>query len=77
MKYLIISDYPYHTVKTFFEELDEALKFVPEDNSYSHHKRLLYSRIYELDAYKETEHGISYTLHNPSFRINLNINETI
>lgn len=48
MKYIVITDYPYFTTKKFFEDVQEAVDYIPDIN------KLLNSRIYTLTSYSET-----------------------
>lgn len=64
MNYILICDYPYHTVKTFYVSLFEAMATKPINNVFSNTNRLLNGKIYELSSYNETEHGINYTITN-------------
>lgn len=58
MKFILITDYAYHTLKTFFNE----------EQPQHPDKGKLNSRIYELASYKKNEHGINYSVNLSTVR---------
>jgi hypothetical protein len=63
MKYIVICDYPYNTVKHYFETNDEAIGFTPARAIGWGSNRFLQSRVYELSKYSIDDKGvINYTI---------------
>ncbi len=53
MNYIVITDYPYDTLKKFFNNKEEALSYTPNQYSGWKANRLLDTRIYEIESYSE------------------------
>jgi len=54
MTHIVISDYPYFTTKKFFENLEDAMIYGPNEN------KLLNARIYTLSSYRDISGNINY-----------------
>ena len=53
-KYVVICEYPYETIKKFFNDIVEVNLYAPEINPYSITNKLLNCRAYLLTSYSET-----------------------
>lgn len=71
MNYIVICDYPYHTIKRFFLEESAAFQFNPPHYMVIKEWYKLNHRIYSIVDYKEVERDGKIT---KSYSINKQIN---